>query len=240
MILLKDIFSLLASGEFSNLSLSKDRNGNIDEADYGKVIGHINLALVEIYKRFKLKEEEIVLHVNPIVTTYYLRPEFMTSLENISTTRYIQRPTDSDGSLNIIEIKDIFDADENRIVLNNRFYTPYIRQSSDDTLKITGITEATTLSIILQSYPSPIVLDDDFDINTYKLDISKNILEAILNYVAARVYKPIGANNSTTNADKGSSYDHKYELACQKIEQFGLHIDDDDKDPDKFSRQGWA
>lgn len=240
MISLKDVFSLLASGEFSNLSLSKDRNGNIDEADYGKVIGHINLAVVELYKRFKLQEDEVVLHINPAVNTYYLRPEFMTNLSSISTSRYIERPYDSDGNLNIIEIKDIFDADQNRIVINNRFYVPYIRQASDDTLKISGIEEASTLSIVFQSHPSPIVLDDDFNINTYQLNIPRTILEAVLNYVAARVYKPIGANNSTANSDKGSSYDHKYELACQKIEQFGLHIDDDDKDPDKFTRQGWA
>jgi hypothetical protein len=54
------------------------------------------------------------------------------------------------------------------------------------------------------------------------------------------VYKPIGSNNSTVNADKSQSYQQQYELACQKYEMYGLDLQVDDEDPDKFSQQGWA
>ena len=184
MIPLKDIFSLLATGEFSNLAIGKDHRGNIDEAEYGKIIRHINLA--------------------------------------------------------VIEIKDIYDEQEKKVTLNNRFCVPYIKQLSDDTLKITGLSKRTKFSVVFQAYPQLIILNDSFNLDIYHLNIPTTIVEAILYYVAARVYKPIGANNSTEGADKSSSYDHKYELSCQKIEHYGLDIDDDNKDINKFHKQGWV
>jgi len=60
-----------------------------------------------------------------------------------------------------------------------------------------------------------------------------------LYYIAMRVYKPVGANNSTANAGKADSYQQKYELSCQKLAMFGLHLDDDDKE-DTFTRNGWV
>jgi len=239
MIPLKDIFSLLASGEFSNISITKDHRGNIDEAEYGRVIGHINLAIVEIYKRFKFLEDEVILHAFPHISKYYLRSDYMTTADRISERKYIEC-TDDSTSINIIEIKDIYDDLEKKVTLNNRFCVPYIKQLSNDTLKITGLEQATTFSIVFQAYPQLILLDDSFNINTYSLNIPTTIIEAILYYVAARVYKPIGANNSTEGADKSSTYDHKYELSCQKLEHYGLDITDNDKDNDKFHNQGWA
>lgn len=240
MIPLKDIFSLLASGEFSNIGIVKDRHGNIDEAEYGKIIGHINLALIEIYKRFKFLENEIALHAHPTVKTYYLRPEYIGTTGNLTLTRYLERPQDGDGSINIIEIKDIFDETQQKVLLNNRFSIPSIKLKSNDTLRIEGLDKPEKFSIVYQAHPTTIVLNDDFDINQYRLDIPPTIVEALLYYVAARVYKPIGANNSTEAADKSASYQHQYELSCQKLDFYGLATDDNDDDQSKFYRQGWV
>lgn len=240
MILLKDLFSLLATGEFSNISLKKDKYDSLDEVEYGKVIGHINLALVEIYKRFPLKEEEIVLHATTDKELYYLRPKHTAVLNRLGGNSYIEVPEGHDGYINIIELKEIYDSIQDRMVLNNRYLSPYIRQMSEDTLKITNLTADENFSIIYQAHPSPIILDDDFDIDDYMLNIPKTIIEALLYYVAVRVYKPSGANNSTANADKSAGYQQQFELSCLRLEQLGLGIvSDTDTDPDKFERDGW-
>jgi len=240
MLPLKDIFSLLASGEFSNMAIAKDAQGNIDEAEYGKIINHINLALIELYKRFKLLEEELVLCADPAVLTYRLRPEYMAAPGSTTLARYIEQPADSDGTINIIEIKDVFDEDNQRIQLNNRYFLPAIKQKSVDTLKITGLIAPQKFSVVYQAYPSLIKLTNSFDLNLYQLAIPPTIVEPLLFYVASRVYKPIGANNSTANADKSASYEQKYELACQKLTLFGLETDDNDQDMDRFTNQGWV
>lgn len=239
MILLKDLFTLLATGEFSNIALDRDRNGNLDESEYEKVIGHLNLALVELYKRFKFQEEEVKLHVDPEVETYYLRPEYMVPLSQISKTRYLERPTDSDGNLNIIEVKDIYDVDDDKLSFNNRFAIPFIKQKTTDTFKITGLTAPAVYRVVYQAHPSPIILDNDFNLEECAINIPRTIVEAILYYIATRIYRPIGANNSTANADKSQSYQQQYELACQKIDLYGLDIQFDDE-PDNYERDGWA
>jgi len=239
MILLKDVFTLLATGEFSNIALKKDRVGALDESEYNKVIGHLNLALVELYKRFKFKEGEVTLHTFTDVPIYYIRPDRMVPLNYISETRYIEQPPDNDGNLNIIEIKAIHDELGNEVTMNNRYLTPYVKQQAFDVLKFFGLTSDQIFYITYQAHPSPIILDDDFDLNVYAIDASNIILEAVLYYIAARVYQPMGANNSTANADKSSIYQNQYELACQKIEQFGLDIQTDDE-PDTYEKDGWA
>lgn len=240
MILLKDLFSSLASGEFSNITLTKDRNGNLDESHYNQVISHINLGLVEIYKRFKLMEKEVVLYAYPERTFYYLRPEFTAKSGSITEEKYIEQPEGYDGFLNLIEVKAVYNEEQKEVVLNNRFYIPSIRQVSDDVLQIKNLEAPHKFSIVYQAHPSPIVLNDSFDLNYYTLNIPKTIIEPLLYYVASRVYKPMGANNSTVNADKSDSFQQKYELACQKLTLFGLDIDIHDNDLGVFEREGWV
>jgi hypothetical protein len=104
MVLLKDLFDMLATGEFSNISLSRNNTGSINESEYAKVINHLNVGLVEIYKRLRLMENEVALHVTPTVTDYFLRENRIASLDQISTSRYIERPSNYEGLLNFIEI----------------------------------------------------------------------------------------------------------------------------------------
>lgn len=240
MILIKDLFTLLANGEFAGTALKQDQFGNLDESHYAAVIGHINLALTELYKRFTMMEDEVILHVTPTNTRYEIRPERSTIAERITARDYVEVDPEHDGYINLIEITKVYDEDGDSITLNNKFLTPTVRQISNDVLKITGVDSPTTFRIVFQAHPSPIVLDEDFDPNDCWIQAPRSIMEAILYYVAARVYKPIGANSSTANADKSASYQQQYELSCAKIETYGLVIDDNDEDPNTFANQGWA
>jgi len=56
MVILGDIFDLLANSEVLNTKLSRSPNGALDESEYVKVVGHLNLGLVELYKRFNLRQ----------------------------------------------------------------------------------------------------------------------------------------------------------------------------------------
>ena len=139
MIVLKELFNLLASGEFSNISLTRTGSGALNEKEYSKVIGHINLGIVDIYKRFKFLENELVLHVDPTVTKYYLRDDKVADLADITTSLYIETPDDKEGMLNIIEVTSMWNEDGDELTMNNRYKTPAIKQLSNDILKITGL-----------------------------------------------------------------------------------------------------
>lgn len=241
MILLKDIFNLLATGEFSNIALAVDGRGELQEKEYPKVVGHINLGLVELHKRFNLLQKELRLHLRPDVNKYYLREDKVGSLSNMGRRVYIQEPDedDEDGFLNIVEVTGAYDSAGESIDLNNRHSTPFITQTAPDTLKITKVTAPMVIDVEYQAFPDKIVIDEGFDPADVELNITDNILEALLYYVAGRVYKPTGSNESTAGADKSASYDSKYELACQKLELLGLETQCND-DENTFEKEGWA
>lgn len=241
MILLKDIFNLLATGEFSNIALAVDGRGELQEKEYPKVVGHINLGLIELHKRFNLFQKELRLYVRPDIQRYYLREDKVGSLNNMGKRVYILEPDEEDenGFLNIVEVTGAYDSTGESIDLNNRKSTPMINQVATDTLKITKVTSPTYIDIEYQAFPDKIVIDDDFDPEDVELNISDNIVEALLYYVAGRVYKPTGSNESTAGADKSASYDSKYELACQKLDLLGLETQCNDEE-NNFETEGWA
>jgi hypothetical protein len=239
MVLLNDLFKMLATGVFANIALSRTSTGNINETEYEKVISNINLGIVEIYKRFKFLENELVLHVDPELNRYYLRPERIMTTDTPSLTRYIEAPADTEGFLNFIKITSVFDSEGVELNLNNRYAIPSILEVSHDILQIKNLTAAQALSIVYQSYPNKIVLNSDFVLEDTALDIPETIIDPLLYYVAARVYKPMGSNDSTANADKSAGYEQQYELACQKIVMYGLTAQNNDC-PDTFNERGWV
>lgn len=239
MIPLKELFNLMATGEFSNIALSRTDTGSLHEQDYEKVIGHLNLGILEIYKRFKFLQNELTLHTDPRVNKYYLRTDRVAASHNMNLNTYIAEPEDEEGCLNIIEVTGVFNSAGDEYKMNNRFLTPSIVQMAPDILRIKGLETPEILTVAYQACPTEILLDDDFELEDVVVQIPKTILEALLYYVASRVYKPTGSNESTQNADKSASYQQQYELACQKLALYGLDTQDDDE-PDNFTERGWA
>ena len=242
MVLLKEIFDLLATGEFNNIALSRKDNGELSEAAFPQVVGYLNLGIVEIYKRFNLLQKELTLHTLPAVDTYYLRESKVGTSSTLGERLYIPRPTvpeDMDGFLNIVKVLTVFDEDDVPIELNNRYGSPVIIQKSFDTLKITGNTAAKIYQVEYQAFPSKICINNDFDPADLLIDISDTVIEPLLYYVGMRTYKPIGSNDSTANADKSSAYQQQYELALTKMDIYGLDTQFNDEE-DTFKARGWA
>jgi hypothetical protein len=248
MLKLKDLFTLLATGELSNISLGRDSNGEINESEYPKLIGYINLGLIELCKRFRLLENELLLHTTPDLALYPLRDANVVGSEE-SPTGYIELLS-GQHSINIIEVTGIFDVYGNEIVMNNRYSThqptiqnrnptPSILQVATDTLRFNGLVDATDYNIVYQAYPDKITLDSAFDSDNCVITAPDTVTEALLFYVAYRIYKPAGVNNPAANADKSSFYQQQYELSCQKIELLGLGIQNCDNE-DTFHTKGWA
>jgi hypothetical protein len=242
MVLLKEIFDLLATGEFQNISLSRKDSGEINEKAYPQVAGYLNLGIVEIHKRFNLRQSELTLHTLPGVETYYLRNSKAGAVSSMGDKAYIVRPTaqeDLEGFLNIVKVLTVYGADNAPIELNNRYGTPIIVQKSFDTLKITGYTTPQILQVEYQSWPDKICIEDGFDPANILIDISDAIVEPLLHYVGMRTYKPMGSNDSTANADKSSAYQAQYELALTKMDLYGMDTQFNDEE-DTFLARGWA
>lgn len=237
MILLQDLFTTLTTGVFANTAFS-GTNGILKEIHYDKVINLVNLGIVEIYKRFKFLENELTLHIDPTVETYFLRSDRVIAVNSISTSKYIEEVTDVDGFMNIIKVTGAYDADDVEIQLNSIKSIPTIMSVATDIVKITNFTEPQIITLVYQSYPNKInsaTVDPDI----YNVNIPISIIDPLVAYIAAKTFKPMGSNDSTANADKSASYEQQYELACQKLLLYGLPVQDT-TERDAFETKGWV
>jgi len=241
MILLQDLFNTLATGVYANTSF-RDSDNVLKEEHYGKVVNSINLGIVEIYKRFKFLENELSLHITPLTTNYYLRLSRVAALIDIDENKYIESST-VDGFLNIVKIITVYNSIGEELKLNSiSSYIselPTVIELAPDILQITNFLLPQTLSVVYQSYPDKITENDYSNPMAYELNIPDVIIDPLVAYIAAKTFKPTGANDSTANADKSSSYEQQYELACQKLAMYGLAVQDK-IERETFNSNGWV
>ena len=86
---LGEILDSLASSELANLNFVE--NGDIVQAKIPKIVNAINLGLVKLYTRFKLKKGIITVAITPSITAYELST--LNVLSNDNPTGYITTPT---------------------------------------------------------------------------------------------------------------------------------------------------
>lgn len=77
---LQEIYDQLVYGELSQVNLGDSNTGSMTVENKRKVIGHIQLGLTSLYKRFRLKENEILINLNPTQNIYKLKYEHLSSI----------------------------------------------------------------------------------------------------------------------------------------------------------------
>lgn len=238
MLYLKEIFDLLADGELSGTHLKRGHSGGLDEGEYPKVVGHINLGLLELFKRFNFLTDEIRLHITPGTFNYFLRGDRIASLQNMDSETYLENNNINPFENNIIKVLNVYNAIGKDIPFNDRNAVLKIMSVGYDHLRITPIETKQVLDILFQaSYPK-IVVDENFIPEEYEMHITDAVIEPLLFYVGARIFKPMGVNSSTQDSDKSTSLNQEYELACQKIETFGLDVQINDN-RNNFTQKGF-
>lgn len=242
-----EIFDQLTSSELSQLSIGDVATGMITEANAAKVIGHINLGLVALFKRFNLKEERLQLALIPYRTNYPLTYAFAVSnTRSKETDRFILDATNKFQS-DLLRVESIVTDKGEPIPLNdtkNKYsiLTPTmgtLRIPLDLANQVQGIPEefkTSTLQVHYRASHPKIPTDDSIDPETYEVDLPYAYLEALLYFVASRVHNPIGM---TQEFNSGNGYYARYEAACQLLENSGVKIDVNDAN-DRIIRNGWV
>jgi len=238
MVILGDIFNLLANSEVLNTKLNRAPNGALAESEYVKVISNINLGLTELYKRFNLRQEELRLHILPGVTRYFLRQDRIALPENMDDVTYIEEVEDCLEELRVIKVMQVRNENDFILPLNDNRAILKIINISEDTLSIYPILSSQILTIVYQAFTERIEICDDFDPNDYEVEISDTIIEALIAFVAARLLISY-EGESSNGATKSMSYLNQYEMACQKIEMFGLQNQINDRNT-RFEKDGWT
>ena len=246
---LNEIFEQLTYGELSQLNIGGGEEGQINEANYPKILAHINLGLTALYKRFDLKEGYIRLQLIPGLVNYQINSKFAASnRRSREPVKYLQDTEDNPFVDNVNKIEKVTTDFGFELDLNNdsdlySVHTPTMKsiripqliadQSPDlpDELKTLG------LDLVYRAGHTNIVIGNGFfDPARVDVDLPDSHLEALLYYVASRVHNPIGMTNEF---NAGNNYAAKYEQSCQQLEILNLQVDQGSQST-ALTRNGWV
>lgn len=235
---LSEIFSQLTHGEFSQLSIGGGDKGEIQEENYAAVIGHINLGLTAIFRRFPLKEGRITLRPQAEQRDYLLASRFAVSnTRSREAVRYLidsaALPFKEDT---LIKVERVLDLDEEEVLLNvegdpESCFTP--------AFNIIRIPKEATNDLILvyrQNHPQIVISGGYIDVARTEVDLPYTYLDALLYFVASRAHNPVGMQNEF---HKGNSYYAKFEAVCAELERNNVKPDST-HDNGRLARGGWV
>lgn len=234
--MLQDIFDDLTYGELSQIFIGGDEStGGVREADKPRIISHIQLGLTALYKRFRLKENEVTIDLQSSQYTYQLHSNFAASnTDSVEAVKYLDDSVDAftDRLLKVEEIFDITDPDNILDLLVNLRNSKYsIRTPKPTTLVIPEILidkdgvepVATTFKVIYRANHDKInPILGQYVAFTEELELPDAFEQALLFFVGSRMMNPVGMANEF---HAGNSYFAKYEAECARLEADNYQID---------------
>lgn len=221
---LQEVFDQLAAGEFSQISVGGQPAGTINESNYSAVLGHINLGMTSLYKRFNLKVRSITFPLQADSDTYQLNLVDLLKIEKVVTDGGCELGLNQEGDTYSCSTPSMNSLRVPQIILDQGGDLP-------DELKTVGLTVS-----YRANHPK---LSNNFGAlipETKSIELPSSHLQALLYFVASRVHNPIGMVNEF---NAGNVWFSKYELECQRLETENLQID---KPAANFRlhRNGWV
>ena len=229
--LVSEFKEYLAYGELSQLNVG---NLLIDTEHYPRMISSINLGLMELYKRFPVNLKEVNIQLYDEITEYVLHSSHaITNMpiggdpKNFYVMDSIYYPFKDD----FIKIESVFNENGEELPVNdeNMRYSVFttghnvINHPYPDNENI----------ILVQYRASAIKLSSDAD-DTSDIDIPLQFTEALVNYVAYRMFAAINMNSA-----EAVNYYAKFEASCALLNNYGLWHKDTRTNM-KLENAGWV
>lgn len=244
-----EVFNQLTYGELSQLALGGGEMGKIGEADYPKLLSHINLGLIDLYKRFFLKEGTLVLQLQRDQAIYPLSSRFaVANAKSRETVRYILDSAAAPFRDDINKVERVYTDDGHELSLNDHVDHYALRTPALNVLQVPLdiVNDVTTLPYHLKTtklravyraaHPQLVQPVGYFDPARVGMELPYSHLQALLLFVASRIHNPVGMTNEF---HAGNNYAAKYEAECARLEQANLEIDEG-ASHDKLRRNGWV
>lgn len=219
---LSEIFDQLTHGEMSQIALGGANASGIIEADYPKVLAHINLALTELHKRFLIKEGSVTVQQYDHIQTYKLDRKYAeTNLESTEQYKYIKDSIYEPFYNDVLRIETVVNEEGETLYLNDKNEYWSVHTPTYNSVQV-PYPEKENQMIVTYRADHERLVSDNLDPTTTEVNISSTYLESLLFYVASRLYAaiPDGSNDAVM-------YMTKFEASCLKLEELNLSNTDD-------------
>lgn len=237
--LLSDIFEHLTYGELSTLKIGglKD-GGEINSADYPQVISFINLAMVELYKKFLLLEKNVTIQLLPNILEYELTYDHAVSNPapvDEDLPRYIMDVGyNTPFTEDVLQIHSVYDLNFEEIPINDLNERTSVFTPFDNVLQVPYPDQGDYLDLIYHAYPKKIDLQLS-DPTAEQVRIPAQLLSALLAYVGFRAHISLPAG------DKSKATEHlsRFTGICNEIRLLGT-LNQANLSNLKLKDKGWS
>jgi len=240
---LKQVIDLLAEGELSNIKYVNIDTGALVLERVPSLIRAINLGVLDLHKRFLLKEGMLKIQLEEGRRLYPLRPAYQVGQKpKPGVTQFITEGNKL-GRQSILKIEKIIGDNGVEYFLNDTWQPLNITTPEFDVLEISDEfychSSSKTLEVRYRRAPTPmkICVDNLDSWGCIDIDLPYTHLQALLYFVASRCQTPIGFMENT--AQEGFNFSQKYEAECANLDAQNLRIDPVGNQ-DRFVRGGWV
>lgn len=239
MITLHDIFIDLSGGEFSNLQLGAfsmdDPDSEPDPRSYQQLIRHINLGLTALYTEFPLRVEECYVTLHEEIALYTL--DYRWAESNLASTepvKYIADTVANPFSDNLLKIEEVYDEVGNKLSLNDPDDELSVFTPRFNVIQVPWPNDFNTVAVQYRADHPTINYSAGMNPQQVYIEVPRQLREALLFYVAARVFAGI-----TTEKPEANDYYRKYLAKLDDNHRHGLYITTD-QDNNRFKDNGWC
>jgi hypothetical protein len=221
---LQEIYDQLLSAELSQSGGFSEGPDNLSDTDALKLVGHINLGLTALYRRFNLKQRQMLFPLQPDITQYALELDDFLKLEAVQTEdeyRFPLNDSTDPWSCHTPTIKSL------------RVPRPLVTEGADvpDRYK----TEQLLLTY-RANHPALVPVDGYMDPET-ELELPPSHVMALLLFVAARVHSPLGVGQ--VEGFSSTNWYGRYEAECLRLQMESLEVTEE-ASTSRLHRAGWA
>lgn len=204
--LIRDVIELVRNAELKQLSVREDKPA---------VIGFINLGILELYKRFPLKQDEAIITLQEGKSLYLLDG----TDSNVSM----------DASSELLMVSLCYDEQGEEVTINNEDDPLGINTPMFNAIEVPSVAQDEKLSIIYRA--APVFVKNETDI----LPIPPQLLEALMNYIGYRGHGSVKGDIKTEN----NTHYIRFNGSCERVKREGL-INADDLESKSFQLRGFA
>jgi len=187
------VIDLAVKGELKKLAVKDDTDS---------VISFINLGMIELYKRFPLDTEEVIIELGRITDNN-------DSYERISDTVY-KLPND------LMYISAAYEEDGTEIGINREDDPLSIMTISWNKIQVPVATGGAYISVIYVKQPTLIV--NTPEILASDIDLPVQLVEALLHYIG---YRGHGSIDGNIQAENNTHY-QRFEASVQRAKTLGV------------------
>lgn len=208
--LVSEAIELLQASEVKQLKVGEDETA---------MLGFINLAILEIYKEFKLQERDAVI-------TIAAGPERNYTLDG-TDTNVVMSLTGHD----LIAVEDIYNAYGNTLIVNDPADKTGVSMPTFNTIKFKDedLEEGTVYTVSYRAAPEFLTSEND------EIPLRPGFFEALFSYVGYKAHKSVRGDN----AGEHRIHMKNYRDAINTIHRTGVY-NEDSLSCNKFDDRGFV